>query len=135
MSEAVPLGGAAGLDEARLRRFLDHFYAKVRRDEMIGPLFERVIGPEWGPHLDRIQDFWSSVMLKTGRYNGNPLAVHRRIEGLEPAFFDRWLALFEESAREMLTPELAETFRAKAHLIADSLRLGLYFAPARKPAA
>ena len=135
MSGALPLGAAAGLDEALLRRLLDHFYAEVRRDDMIGPLFNRVIGDEWGPHLDRIQDFWSSVMLKTGRYQGNPLAVHRAIDGLEPQFFDRWLALFEASAREVLTPDLADAFVAKAQLIADSLRLGLYFTPARKPAA
>ena len=135
MSGPVPLGTTAGLDEALLRRFLDHFYDRVRRDPTIGPLFERVIGEEWGPHLNRIQAFWSSVMLKTGRYHGNPLAVHRAIAGLEPHFFDRWLALFEESAREVLSPDLADAFVSKAHLIAESLRLGLYFKPARKPAA
>ena len=135
MSGGASVGTTTGLNEALLRRFLDHFYERVRRDETIGPLFERVIGPDWGPHLDKIQDFWSSVMLKTGRYTGNPLAVHRRVEGLEPQFFDHWLALFETSAREVLTAELAGAFVSKANLMADSLRLGLYFVPARQPAA
>ena len=74
-------------------------------------------------------DFWSSVMLTTGRYKGNPLAVHLRVEALEESMFTRWLALFRATAEELLPQELAASFRLKSERIAESLKLGLFFRP------
>jgi hemoglobin len=65
-----------------------------------------------------VTDFWSSVMLTTGRYKGNPLAVHLRVEGLEESMFASWLALFRATAEELLPHELAASFRVKSERIA-----------------
>jgi hypothetical protein len=51
-------------------------YAKVRADSELGPIFKRAIPGDWGPHLATMHDFWSSIMLTSGRYKGNPVAVH-----------------------------------------------------------
>jgi hemoglobin len=59
-----------------------------------------------GEHLGVIRDFWSSVMLKTGRYQRNPFAIHLSIGGISPALFTRWLTLFEETCREHLAPDV-----------------------------
>jgi hemoglobin len=74
-------------------------------------------------------DFWSSVMLTTGRYKGNPLAVHMRVAGLETGMFPRWLALFRATVEELFPPELAASFREKSERIAESLQLGLFYRP------
>lgn len=71
--------------------------------------------------------FWSSVMLRTGAYKGNPLAVHLNVPGITPELFGRWLELFEETARELCPREIAEAFSAKARSIAESLKLGLFY--------
>ena len=91
---------APALTEDEIGAVVEAFYAKVRRDPALGPVFARAIADEaWPEHLAVIQDFWSSVMLKTGRYRRNPFAAHLRVEGIKPELFDRWLALFPRNLR------------------------------------
>lgn len=116
------------IDEAAIEVLVDRFYAKVRRDPAIGPIFDRAIA-DWGPHLRTMYDFWSSVMLTTGRYKGNPMAKHMRIAGISPAAFAVWLRLFEETARETFAVPVAAQWIDKAHRIGESLQLGLFYRP------
>ena len=113
--------------EASIARLIDAFYARVRRDPVLGPIFEAAIeADEWPEHLATMRRFWSSVMLMSGRYSGNPVAVHRAVRGIERPMFDRWLGLFEETARALFTPEVAFRFVEKATRIAFSLRVALF---------
>ena len=119
------------ISEEGIRRLVDQFYAKVRADADLAPIFNRTITGDWGLHLATMRDFWSSVMLTSGRYKGNPVAVHRRIDGIESRLFDRWLELFDETCIELFDERVAEAFRAKAMLIAESLKLALFYRPDR----
>jgi len=76
-------------------------------------------------------DFWSSVILTSGRYSGNPVAIHKRIEGLEIGLFDRWLALFGQTCDEMFDDETSILFRGKTARIAESLKLAIFYRPDR----
>jgi hemoglobin len=117
----------ASVTEEQLSTLVDRFYAKVRNDEMIGPLFNEAIG-DWPGHLEKLNAFWSSVMLTSGRYKGNPMAMHlRHSEAIRPAMFVRWLKLWGETARETLSEVAAAGVIAKAERIAESLQLGLFF--------
>src|ERR1019366_4148641 len=80
----------------------------------LGQVFARAIPGDWGPHLATMRNFWSSVMLTTGRYKGNPVAVHHRVDGIELDLFDRWLTLFEQTCGELFDDSLANVFHAKA---------------------
>jgi hemoglobin len=118
------------LSEEAIRAVLDVFYAKVRADPDLGPVFAKAIPDEaWPAHMAVIQDFWSSVMLKTGRYKRNPFAVHLAVEGIRPALFERWLALFGETCRALLAPPLAAEMHDRAIRIGESLQAGLFFRP------
>ena len=77
--------------------------------------------------METMRDFWSSVMLTSGRYKGAPVSAHLRIKAIEPEMFDRWLRLFGETCVELFENEIAEAFRAKAARIAESLKLALFF--------
>jgi hemoglobin len=129
-------GGSAPLTEARphaeiteagIAVLIDRFYGAIRRDADLGPIFEAAIQPEkWREHLATMRRFWSSVMLTSGRYSGNPVAVHRAVLGIERSMFPHWLCLFEATARELFIPELAEQFATKARRIAGSLELAIF---------
>jgi hemoglobin len=119
----------APLSDHAIRYLVDRFYAKVRAHSELGPIFERAIPGNWGPHLATMHDFWSSVMLTSGRYKGNPVAVNLLVEGIEPQLFGRWLALFDETCRELFDDDVADAFRAKAERIAESLKLALFYRP------
>ena len=119
----------AAITDARLATLVDRFYAKVRRDPEIGPVFEAGV-ENWEDHLEKLAGFWSSVMLTSGRYKGNPVAAHMK-HPIAPAMFARWLQLWEETVREMFDAEAAEALLLKARRIGESLQLALYYRPQR----
>lgn len=120
-----------GLDEALLERFLRAFYDRARRDPEIGSKFDAV--RDWEAHIAQILAFWSSVALMTGRYHGRPLAAHAALD-LRGAHFGRWLALFEQTARETCPKAAVAYLLEKAHRIAASLDIGLAAAARLKAA-
>jgi len=126
---SLPADASGLVTEESIRRLLDLFYGRVRHDPQLGPVFARAVGTtdaDWAAHLARLSDFWSTVMLRSGRYRGDPFSVHLRLPNLEPAMFDRWLALFGETCTEMFEPDVADAFRERAERIARSLRMGLF---------
>jgi len=117
-------------DEREIESVVRTFYARIRQDDVLGPIFERAIGADWEPHLHKMFDFWSSVMLTSGRYKGQPMLVHMRLKAIRPEHFDRWLALFHETVDELCATPTADAFMTRALRIADSLRMGMFFNPA-----
>lgn len=122
--------GPGVTSEAEIETLVRAFYTKVRADAELGPIFDRVIGDNWEPHLHKMFGFWSSVMLTTGRYKGQPMRAHLKLKTVTPEHFNRWLTLFRETAEEICAPETAERFVEKAARIAESLQLGMFFKPA-----
>lgn len=118
-------GTPAGIDEAMIHRLVHAFYAKVRRDAVLGPIFDAAIGDRWDEHLARLCDFWSSVMLMTGRFKGTPMSAHMALPDIRRGHFARWLRLFQQTAEETCPPEAAALFRAKSEIIAQSLLMGV----------
>ena len=112
-----------GIDEKMIERLVRGFYARVREDPVIGPVFTaRIV--DWEPHLQRMCAFWSSVMLMTGRYHGQPMQKHFPLP-VDARHFDKWLALFETTAHEICPPRAAYYFMERARRIAESLELGI----------
>ena len=112
-----------GITEAMIEQLVRAFYARVRVDEMLGPIFEARIR-DWEPHLAQMFAFWSSVALMTGRYHGTPMVKHMRLP-VDAAHFDRWLGLFEATAREVCPPQAVAHFMERARRIASSLEMGV----------
>ena len=114
-----------GVNERFISCMVDHFYASIRRDGVLGPIFaERV--KDWPSHLDRMESFWRSVLFNTGEFSGNPMPMHMAIPGLEAEHFERWLNLFYSTLREIeVEPEGTTLVAARARSIADSLLTGI----------
>lgn len=120
--------GIEGITEERLSELVDLFYGRVRKDDLIGPVFNRAID-DWPEHLDRLKAFWSSVMLTSGRYKGRPLPAHvKHGDSIRQASFDRWLELWREATEDVLPPAAAAAMQEKAGRIAESLSMGIAFA-------
>jgi hemoglobin len=115
------------LEESAIRPVVERFYERVRADGALGPVFQAAVH-DWDDHHGRLADFWSSVMLTSGRYKGNPVALHlRHARALTPAAFERWLNLWALTTEEMLPLPVARAMQAKAARIAESLQLAIQY--------
>lgn len=78
---------------------VDEFYTKVRRDDLLGPIFNEKLGNHWEQHLAKMYDFWDTILFSKGGYKGSPFEKHQSLP-VEKVHFERWLALFEETMHE-----------------------------------
>ncbi len=117
------LKARTGLDDAMLARLVHGFYDRVRGDALLGPVFADRI-TDWGPHLEKMVDFWSSVALMTGRYHGAPMPKHLQLP-VEGEHFDRWLDLFRQTAQEVCPPQGADWVIDRAERIAGSIYMNI----------
>ena len=117
-------GVAAGVTEPMIRTLVETFYGRVRQDPQLGPIFNREV-EDWDAHLAKLTDFWSSVMLMTGRFKGRPMMAHAAVGDITPDHFVRWLELFAETATEVCPPAAAALFSDRARTIGRSLQMGL----------
>jgi|SRR5215472_6856977 len=112
-----------GIDDAMIERLVRAFYARVQADPLLGPVFAPRIA-DWEAHITKLCAFWSSVALMTGRYHGMPMQAHLDLP-VAAEHFDRWIALFEETATRLCPPAAAEHFIERARRIADSFELAM----------
>src|SRR5512138_584544 len=117
-------------DEAAISRLVHAFYGRARVDALLGPVFEAAVD-DWPEHMDILVRFWSSVLLRTGSYRGNPMARHQPL-ALGEEHFARWLALWDETAHQVLPGDQARHVSVMAQRIGRSLRVGLGIDPLRR---
>ena len=109
-----------------IRGLVHGFYDRIRADDVLGPIFSAEI-EDWDPHLAKMCDFWSSMLLMTRRYDGRPVPAHVKIPNLDRPHFERWLNLFRHTASELCPPEAAALFIDRAERVAQSLQLSIDF--------
>ena len=117
----IPMGS---IDEDSIRALVHGFYGKVMADPDLAAIFGREIQKdEWPAHLDKMCAFWSSVLLRSGRYDGRPMRPHLTIPDIEDRHFQRWLTLFSETARQSFDDKDAAGVIAMAERIGHNFRL------------
>lgn len=114
------------ITEENIQTMVYVFYDRIRRHETLGPVFNDRLEGRWKLHQENMVDFWSNVLLRTGRYFGNPLVKHRKVAAIERGHFDEWLELFRETLVEIYTPEVVETIHLASQRMAGGLTHGLF---------
>jgi hemoglobin len=121
--------------QAQIRLVADRFYARVRKDPVLAPIFHTTIGQDatiWEAHIDKITHFWRNALLREPVYSGNPMLVHSGISAIRPEHFALWLGLFDAVLTETLPPDTTALWSRTAHRIGRGLSLGLASARARQ---
>ena len=125
---SMAVGAVEGTDD-QISRLVELFYSRVHEDDLIGPVFDQFVR-NWDHHHDTLKNFWSTQLLGTGTYQGNGFVAHLRLP-IEEAHFERWLALWERTATEVLPPPMAERAIGRARHMAHQYKTGLL--PYRRP--
>ncbi len=115
------------VDRAFIGVLVRDFYGRVRADARLGPIFAGEIRGDWEPHLEKMTDFWCSVILKNGAYSGRPVPAHLKLKQVREEDFDIWLGHFRRTAEALCPPEVAAVFIDRAERIARSLKLAMFF--------
>ena len=104
-------------DRADIERLVNAFYDKIRKDDLLGFIFNDVAKTDWAAHLPKMYAFWETMIFRTGGFVGNPLAAHARLVPLTAMGrpqFARWLEVFTATVDELFTSEKAEHIKNAA---------------------
>lgn len=101
-----------------IEKMVDSFYETVRKDDLIGPIFNQVIGDDWSTHLSTMYNFWQTVLLHQFAYKGSPFIPHRKLP-IEAHHFERWLKLFNASLDKNFLGKTADEARWRAEKMAQ----------------
>ncbi|VAW29481.1 hypothetical protein MNBD_BACTEROID06-1771 [hydrothermal vent metagenome] len=107
-------------NEQDVKLFLDAFYEKVKVDDTIAYLFNDVANLDWEAHMPKIYAFWEGILLGRSGFNGDVMGMHIRLhqkEKLTTEHFDRWIALFTETVKEMYSGFKTEEAINRANII------------------
>lgn len=117
------------IDEAQLGRLVRHFYAQVRQDPELGPIFNGIV-EDWPHHLEHLTAFWAGVVLGKPGFTGHPMVAHHRHRDLiRPEHFERWLGLWEASTAAVLAPKWALALQGRARAMGAHFQRGLFGSP------
>lgn len=101
-----------------IKKLVDTFYGKVRKDELIGPIFDERIQDRWPQHLEKMYTFWQTILLEERTYFGSPFPPHANL----PIFhnhFKRWMELFTQTIDELFIGHIAEDAKWRAGKMAE----------------
>lgn len=114
-----------------LHRLVHAFYADVRRDPLMAPVFDAAIGDHWDTHLGRMVEFWSTMILDTRTFSGSVYTTHMQLKGVEPEHFARWMTLWHRHTANGFEAAARARLREVAGMIGRSLFLGFFNRPAK----
>ena len=114
------------ITDSSIIQLVDTFYARVRDDAVLSPVFEAKLAGRWHEHMPRMYAFWTKVLLGTGEFQGNVFGKHMALSGIGTEHFVRWLTLFRLTAIDVFGIDGATEALAVAQRIASSLQLGFF---------
>lgn len=113
-------------NRADIETLINSFYTTARKDDLLGPIFNTIIGEDWSHHLPRMYDFWNMVIFAAPGYSGNPIRKHvdtdRRMP-MNKEHFDRWLELWTATVNNLFEGEYADIAKNKAGLMAQMIHI------------
>lgn len=121
-------GDIRGREDVRV--LVGSFYGKVRKDDVLGPIFNSLV-TDWDAHLELLTDFWESQLFLKRSYLGNPLAVHQQVDekvngGITPKHFGLWLNLWFQTLDELYEGEVAAIAKNRAQKMSTMFYLKIF---------
>ena len=101
-----------------IKLMVDTFYSNVRKDELIGSIFDEKIGERWPEHLEKMYRFWQTILLEEHTYSGSPFPPHKQLP-VEKKHFTRWMEIFGETVDGLFSGPLAEEAKLRARNMAE----------------
>lgn len=101
------------------------FYDKIRADDLLGPIFNKMIAPEsWPEHLEKLTDFWETNLFGVAKFKGNPTQKHVQTDlvfnhSIGKKHFEQWLHLWKSTIDSLFVGDKATRAQMAAFSIAE----------------
>lgn len=121
------------LDDIKV--LVDQFYSTVRKDKLLGPIFQERIQSNWAIHLEKMYSFWQTILLDEHNYFGSPFPPHINLP-INAQHFGQWLKLFEATVDQLYSGKKAEEAKWRAQKMAQMFQFKLEYLqanPTKKP--
>lgn len=108
------------------------FYTKVRKDDLLGPIFNGHIPDDhWPAHLSKLTDFWETNLFGIAKFKGNPSQKHINVDknmghSIDQVHFGKWLELWFETIDELYEGQLAIKAKESARKMATGQFLSIW---------
>jgi hemoglobin len=112
-----------------IKKLIDLFYEKVKKDALIGRYFTEVMKVNWEKHLPLMYTFWENVVFYTGNYTGNPMKKHLEIHEKSPFSmkdFHQWNLLFNETVDALFEGDNANLIKQRAQSIGTIMQIKIF---------
>lgn len=115
-----------------INKLVHLFYAKIRKNELLGPIFDRHISDEqWPEHLEKLTDFWETNLFGIAKFKGSPSTKHINVDKnmnhtIEQTHFGVWLQLWFESIDQLFDGETAQKAKQSARKMSTGQFLAIW---------
>ena len=115
-----------------VNQLVNVFYAKIRKDHLLGPIFNKHIAEDqWPEHLSKLTDFWETNLFGIPKFKGNPTAKHRNVDAemnhsIDQVHFGKWLQLWFETINDLFEGELAQKAKDAARKMSTGQFLAIW---------
>ena len=103
---------------ADIQILVDTFYDTIRKDQLLGPIFDGIIQDRWPEHLEKMYRFWQTVLLEEHTYYGSPFPPHAKMP-IQKEHFDRWIQLFTQTVDALYTGETSDRAKWQGNRMAE----------------
>lgn len=115
-------------DDVRL--LVETFYGKVRKDKVLGPIFNSII-TDWESHLSLLTDFWETQLFLKRKYYGNPVTAHQEVDDkmnhtITSEHFGLWLNLWFATIDGLFEGETAWIAKNRAQKMSTMLFMQIF---------
>jgi hemoglobin len=106
------------------------FYDKIRKDDLLGPIFNERI-THWKAHLEHLTDFWESSLFFVNKYKGNPLEKHVEVDAaikntINEHHFGVWLNYWIQTLDELFEGEKVNIAKNRARKMGTFIYIKLF---------
>ena len=102
-----------------IKLLVDEFYTKVKKDNLLAPIFALRIRDDWQPHLNTMYRFWHAALFEGREYVGNPFAKHAMLP-IDGPHFEQWIKLFYETIDEHFAGPVADEAKTRSMIMAHT---------------
>lgn len=96
-----------------IKLMVNTFYDNIRKDDLLGPIFNDKLQDRWAVHLEKMYGFWQTILFDVRAYSGSQFPPHKQLP-VDKTHFDRWIEIFNATIDTIFSGPITEEAKMRA---------------------